>query len=334
MKKLLIPIILLLMTPFAYSQSKTVGQIVSLDPAFDALIDKNAKIEVLADGFIWSEGPAWISKGNYLIFSDVPANTIYRWSQAEGLSVFLKPSGYTGRGTYSREPGSNGITVSLDSQIIACEHGDRRVTIMPIEGGGKKTLTDKHDGKRFNSPNDVVQKSNGDIYFTDPPYGLPKQEKDSTRETEIFGVYRIAKNGTTHLLIEDLTRPNGLAFSPDERTLYVAQSDPERAYIMSYPATENGVLTDGKILFDATPMVKQGLKGLPDGLKVDENGNLFATGPGGVLVISPKGKLLGRIETGQPTANCAWGDDGSTLYITANNLLCRIKTKTKPAVFR
>jgi gluconolactonase len=159
-------------------------------------------------------------------------------------------------------------------------------------------------------------------------------EMDSTRETEVFGVYRIAKNGAVSLLIDDLTRPNGLAFSPDERTLYIAQSDPEKAYIMSYPAIENGILSDGKILFDATPMVKEGLKGLPDGLKVDENGNLFATGPGGVLVISPKGKLLGRIDTGQPTANCAWGDDGSTLYITANNLLCRIKTKTKPAVFR
>ncbi len=333
MKKLIIPI-LLLMTPFAYSQSKTAGKIVRLDPAFDALIDQNAQIEILADGFVWSEGPAWIKNGGYLIFSDVPANTIYRWSEKEGLSVFLKPSGYTGRGKYSREPGSNGITVSLDSQIIACEHGDRRVTKMPTEGGGKRTLADNYEGKRFNSPNDVVQKSNGDIYFTDPPYGLPKQEKDSTRETEIFGVYRIAKNGAVSLLIDDLTRPNGLAFSPDERTLYVAQSDPEKAYIMSYPAIESGVLNDGKILFDATPMVKEGLKGLPDGLKVDENGNLFATGPGGVLVISPKGKLLGRIDTGQPTANCAWGDDGSTLYITANNLLCRIKTKTKPAVFR
>ena len=333
MKKLLIPI-LLLMTPFAYSQSKTIGQIIRLDPAFDALIDKNAQIEVLADGFVWSEGPAWIKNGNYLIFSDVPTNTIYKWKEDEGLATFLKPSGYTGRGTYSREPGSNGITISLDGQIIACEHGDRRVTIMPTEGGGKKTLADNHEGKRFNSPNDVVQKSNGDVYFTDPPYGLPKQEKDSTRETGIFGVYRIAKNGVVSLLIDDLTRPNGLAFSPDERTLYIAQSDPERAYIMAYPAIDNGILNEGKIFFDATPMSKQGLKGLPDGLKVDENGNLFATGPGGVLVISPKGKLLGRIETGQPTANCAWGDDGSSLYITANNLLCRIKTKTKPAVFR
>ena len=333
MNKILI-LILLLMTTYANAQ-KTVGQVVRLDPALDALIDKDAKIEVLSEGFKWSEGPVWVKNGEYLIFSDVPANIIYKWKESDGLSIFLKPSGYTGRGEYSRESGSNGLTVSIDSQIIACEHGDRRVSIMPTEGGGKKTLADNHEGKRFNSPNDVIQRQNGDVYFTDPPYGLPKQENDSTRETGIFGVYRIAKNGTVSLAIGDLTRPNGLAFSPDEKTLYIAQSDPERAYIMAYPAIENSVLhEDGKIFFDATPMVKQGLKGLPDGMKIDVNGNLFATGPGGVLIISPKGKLLGRIDTGQPTANCAWGDDGSTLYITANNLLCRIKTKTKPDVFR
>ena len=180
----------------------------------------------------------------------------------------------------------------------------------------------------------MVQKSNGDIYFTDPPYGLPKQENDPTRETGIFGVYRLGKDGKVTLLINDLTRPNGLAFSEDESILYVAQSDPNRAYIMSYPVLKSGIVGKGKIFFDATPYSKQGLIGLPDGLRVDEKGNIFSTGPGGVMVISPKGKLLGRIETGQPTANCAWGDDGSTLYITANMYLCRIKTKTKGAVLR
>ncbi len=333
MKNILL-LLFLLMTPMAFAQPKTIGQVVRLDPSLDDLLDKNAQIEVLADGFQWSEGPAWIKNGGYLIFSDVKTNTIFKWKEGEGITSFLKPSGYTGRGTYSKEPGSNGLTISLDGQIIACEHGDRRVSIMPTEGGGKKTLADSHQGKRFNSPNDVVQKSNGDVYFTDPPYGLAKQEKDPTRETGIFGVYRIAKNGATTLLINDLTRPNGLAFSPDESILYVAQSDPDRAYIMAYPVLKNGILGKGKIFFDATPMSKQGMKGLPDGLKIDDKGNLFTTGPSGVLVISPNGKLLGRIETGQPTANCGWGDDGSTLYITANMYLCRIKTKTKPAVFR
>ena len=166
------------MTPFAYAQTKTVGQVVRLDPELDNLIEKNAIIEVLADGFTWSEGPAWVKEGNYLIFSDVPENTIFKWKEGEGLTPFLKPSGYTGRGKYSKEPGSNGLTISNDGKIIACEHGDRRVTIMPLEGGGKKTLSDNHLGKRFNSPNDVVQKLNGDIYFTDPPYGLPSRESD------------------------------------------------------------------------------------------------------------------------------------------------------------
>lgn len=332
MKNLFI-VLLIGTTIMANAQKKTIGQVVRFDPALDALIDKDAVIEVLADGFKWSEGPAWIKEGGYLIFSDVPQNTIFKWKDGEGLTEFLKPSGYTGRGTYSREPGSNGLTLSNDGKIIACEHGDRRVTIMPVEGGGKFTLADRHEGKRFNSPNDVVQKSNGDVYFTDPPYGLPQQEKDLSRESPVFGVYRVDTKGTTTLLIKDLTRPNGLAFSPDEKWLYVAQSDPDRPIIMVYPVMKNGLLGKGKVFFDAAPWSKQGLPGLPDGLRVDYQGNLFATGPGGVLVISPQGKLLGRIDTTQPTANCAWGDDGSTLYMTANNSLCRIRTKTKPARF-
>lgn len=334
MKKLLIPLFYF-MIPFAYAQTKTVGQIVRLDPAIDELIDKNAVIEVLADGFKWSEGPAWLKKENCLIFSDVPQNIIFKWKEGEGITEFLKPSGYTGRGNYSREPGSNGLTIGINGEIIACEHGDRRVTSLThTEGVGKRTLADNHKGKRFNSPNDVVQKSNGDVYFTDPPYGLPKQENDPTRETGIFGVYRVSKTGVVTLLINDLSRPNGLAFSPDESILYVAQSDPAKPYIMAYPVLKTGIVGKGKIFFDVSDLAKQGLRGLPDGLRVDDKGNLFSTGPGGVLVISPKGKLLGRIETGNLTANCGWGDDGSTLYMTANNTLCRIKTKTKPAVFR
>ena len=327
MKKLIFPI-LIFMTPYAYTQTKTIGQIVRLDPSLDTLIDSNAKIEVLAEGFTWSEGPAWVKNGNYLIFSDVPQNTIFKWKEGEGLTVFLKPSGYSGRGYYSKESGSNGLTMSLDGRIIACEHGDRRVTIMPIEGGGKITLADKHDNKKFNSPNDVIQKSNGIVYFTDPPYGLPNQENDTTRETPLFGVYKIDKSGATTLIIKDLIRPNGLAFSPDESILYVNQSDPEHAYIMAYPVLKNGNVGKGEIFFDATSLLKQGFKGLPDGLRLDIKGNIFSTGPSGILVISPQGKLLGRIETTELTANCAWGDDGSTLYITANSLLCRIKTKT------
>jgi gluconolactonase len=200
---------------------------------------------------------------------------------------------------------------------------------MPLTSGGKRTLADNYQGNFFNSPNDIVQKSNGDYYFTDPAYGLPEDAKPNAK---IKGVYRISKDGPVTLLVDNMTS-NGLAFSPDEKALYIAQSLPEKAIIMSFPVKADGTLGGGKIFFDATPMVEQGLKGLTDGLKTDKSGNLFATGPGGVLVISSSGKLLGRIDTTQPTANCAWGDDGSTLYITANMFLCRVKTKTSGVGF-
>ena len=328
MKKFLVFATLILINYISSAQNKSIGQITRLDPALDKIIENNARIEVIGDGFLWSEGPVWVKNGGYLLFSDVPANTIYQWKEGEKITEFLKPSGYTGILPYSEEPGSNGLIINNLGQLISCEHGDRRISAMPLAIGGKQTLSDNYLGKRFNSPNDIVQKSNGDYYFTDPPYGMPKKDKDPSRETALFGVYRIAKNGVVSLIIKDLTRPNGLAFSPDEKTLYVAQSDPDRAYLMAYPVLADGIVGKGKIFYDATPMVKQGLKGLPDGLKIDKKGNIFTTGPGGILVISPKGKLLGKIETGEATANCAFGNDGSVLYITADRYLLRIQTKT------
>ncbi|MDJ1484147.1 SMP-30/gluconolactonase/LRE family protein [Cytophagaceae bacterium YF14B1] len=310
----------------------TIGKVVRIDPKLDNLLDKEAKIEVLASGFVWTEGPVWVKEGSYLLFNDIPPNTLFKWKEAEGITSFLKQSGYTGAGRYSNEPGSNGMTINQKGELIACEHGDRRVSLMPLSGGGKRTLADNYQGKRFNSPNDVVQKSDGSYYFTDPPYGLPQQENDPSRETSICGVYRISPDGKVSLLISDLTRPNGLAFSPDEKILYVAQSDPKKAILMAYPVLKDGNLGKGKLFFDATANVST-MKGLPDGLKVDKNGNLFATGPGGVMVLSPEGTLLGRIDAGEATANCAFGDDGSTLYITADMYLCRIKTKTKGVGF-
>ncbi|MBC8152401.1 MAG: SMP-30/gluconolactonase/LRE family protein, partial [Bacteroidetes bacterium] len=217
-----------------------------------------------------------------------------------------------------------------EGRLIACEHGDRRISAMPLSGGGgKKTLSDQVNGKRFNSPNDVVAHSNGSYYFTDPPYGLPKYENDPSRETREFGVYRIAPTGVTSLIIGDLTRPNGVALSPDEKTLYVAQSDMARPVIMAYPILADGALGAGKVFFDASTLAKQGLRGAPDGIKTDRDGNVWSTGPGGVLVITPTGDLLGRIDSGEATANCAWGDDGSTLYITSDMYLCRIKTTAR-----
>lgn len=307
----------------------TLGRIVREDARLDALIAPGARIEVLASGFEWTEGPLWMREGGYLLFSDIPRNAIMKWTEAAGAVLFMKPAGYTGVTDYGREPGTNGLLVDAQGRLVACEHGDRRISRLEKDGG-KITLADRYQGKRLNSPNDAVYRSNGDLYFTDPIYGLPKRWDDPRRELDFCGVYRCSPDGRLTLLTREMTRPNGIAFSPDEKILYVAQSDPERAIWMAFPVSADGTLGKGRVLADATPLVKK-LPGLPDGMKVDARGNLFATGPGGVHVMAPDGKLLGRIETGERTANCAWGDDGSTLYITADMYVCRIRTRTRGA---
>ncbi|MCA9045718.1 MAG: SMP-30/gluconolactonase/LRE family protein, partial [Planctomycetaceae bacterium] len=229
---------------------------------------------------------------------------------------------------YGGEPGSNGLLLDPKGRLVCCEHGDRRLSVL-TKDGGKRTLVDNYKGKRLNSPNDAVFHANGDLYFTDPPYGLPKQYDDPRRELDFCGVYRLSTSGEVTLLTKEMTRPNGIGFSPDGKTLYVAQSDPEAALWKSFPVKEDGTLGPGKVLFDATDAVEKGWPGLPDGMAVDKDGNLFATGPGGVYVFSAAGKLLGRISTGERTANCTFGGpDNSILYITADMYLCRIQTKT------
>lgn len=310
----------------------TFGKVIYEDPSFEKLLPRDAKLEVLASGFDWSEGPLWIKDGGYLLFSDVPKNVIYKWDEQHGLSEFLRPSGYTGLGYYSDEPGSNGLALDHLGRLIACEHGDRRISAMPLTIGGKVTLAAHFEGKRFNSPNDVVQHTgNKNYYFTDPPYGLNKKADDPSREIKAFGVYRIDTEGKVHQIVSNLNRPNGLAFSPDGKTLYIAQSDPESAIWMSYPVQANGNVGEGQLLYDATKLSKSGVPGLPDGFKVDKDGNIWSSGPGGLHVISPQGKLLGRIEIPELTSNCAWGNDGSTLYLTVDGYVCRIKTATKGA---
>jgi gluconolactonase len=307
----------------------TFGRVVREDPELDQLIPRDAKIEVLGCGFAWSEGPVWVKDGGFLLFSDIPRNSIMKWKEGDGITLWMKPSGYTGVSEYSREPGSNGLALDRQGRLVLCEHGDRRVSRLE-PNGGKKTLADSYMGKRFNSPNDVVVKSNGDIYFTDPPYGLPRGWNDPSRELDFCGIYRITRDGGVTLLNKELSRPNGLAFSPDEKILYVANSDPAKAVWMAFPVKEDGTLGPGKVFYDVTSLGAK-LPGGPDGLKVDRHGNLFATGPGGIWIITPEGKPLGRIETGQRTANCAWGGDGSVLYMTADHYLCRIKTNTRGA---
>lgn len=327
MRKSLCILTCLMISLISYGQ-KNIGSIVGLDPVFDQLIDRNTPIQVLSEGFMWAEGPVWVRKFNCLLFSDVPANCIYKWSSEAGVTLFLSPSGFTGLMPYSRESGSNGLIINDNGELVTCEHGDRRISVMPLAHGGKRTLTDNYNGNTFNSPNDIVQKSNGDYYFSDPIFGLP----EDSAATKMRGLYRLSQSGKVNLLIDSLT-PNGLTFSPDEKFLYVSQSLTDKPYIFSYEVGEDGTLHNGKLFFDGTSLVKAGFPGLPDGMKADMYGNLFACGPGGVLVISSQGKLLGRIDTGKATANCNWGDDGSTLYITAHTLLCRVTTKTKGAVF-
>lgn len=305
-------------------------KIVRLDPALDKLIAPDAKVEKLATGYKWTEGPVWNKKDGYLLFSDIPNNRIIKYKEGVGASEFIKPSGYTGTTAFTGdEPGTNGLTYDSAGRLTACAHGDRMVVRLEDDGKKRTTLAAKIDGKRFNSPNDLVFKSNGDLYFTDPIYGLPGKDKDPGREMDYCGVYRLAKNGKLTLLTKEITRPNGIAFSPDEKTLYVACSDPDKAIWMSYEVKPDGTLGAGKVFGDMTAAVKEKKPGLPDGMKVDKSGYIWATGPGGVHVFAPDGKHLGTIDTGVPTANVGFGDDGSTLYITANTELLRLKTLTK-----
>lgn len=309
----------------------TVGKIERLDPRLDAILPAEATIEKLAEGYDWSEGPVWDRNAGRLLFSDVPRNCVLQWKPGAGASVYLKPSGYTGSDPRGEELGSNGLAIDSRGRLILCQHGDRRVARMEDDGTWT-TLAGSYRGKPFNSPNDLAIQSNGDIYFTDPPYGLPRGKVDDPANLGFFGVYRIAADGQVTLLTDKLTRPNGLAFSPDEKRLYVAQSDPKKAVWFAFDVAADGTLGPSRVFFDATPWVEAGMKGLPDGLKVDVHGNLFATGPGGVNIFAPDGTHLGRIHTGQATANCAFGgDDGSTLFITADMMLCRVRTTTRGA---
>lgn len=303
------------------------GSIERVDPRFDALVPPDARIEVLAEGFDWAEGPVWIPDGEYVLFSDVPQNVVFKWKEGEGLSEFLRPSGYTGEGDPQREPGSNGLVLDSQGNLVLCQHGDRRVSRLD-EAGSFVELAGSYQGKRFNSPNDGAYRSNGDLYFTDPPYGLTDLNDSPIKELEFNGVYRIAQNGEVTLLTDQVSFPNGIAFSPDEKRLYVAVSDREKPVLMVYDVGDDGLIENGRVFFDTSPWLGS-YPGVPDGLKVDQEGNVFATGPGGVNVFSPDGTFLGRINTGVATANCGWGDDGSVLYITADSYLCRVKTTTK-----
>ena len=323
--------------PGAFAQpqpAKPIQQIdiVRLDPGFDKLVPVNVNVERIVSSRAWVEGPVWNRREKYLLFSDIPTNSIIKWQEGKGTSVFFSPSGYTGTLPFEGpEPGSNGLAFDPEGRLVSAEHGDRRIG--RLEKTGKKTtLVDRYEGKRINSPNDVVFKSNGDLYFTDPPFGLPKSYDDPLKETPFQGVYKFSKDGKLTLLTKDLKAPNGIAFSPDEKRLYISNADPSNAVWLVFDVNPDGTIANGKVLFNGTAWAKS-KPGLPDGMKVDREGNIFGAGPGGIHVISPNGKHLGSIETGVPTGNLAWGEDGSSLFITSNTNVYRLKLTTKGAGF-
>jgi gluconolactonase len=304
-------------------EAKTIGSIERTDNSLNEIISEDAKIDVLAEGYEWTEGPVWIESQKMLLFSDVPRNTIYKWTNEKGAEVYLTPSGYTGSvPSLSDEPGSNGLTLDKEGRLVLCQHGDRRIARMDasLESPNPSfiTVADRYNGAVF--------KSNGDVYFTDPPYGLPKKENDSTREISFQGVYRATPLNYVSLLVDSLTRPNGIAFTPDEKTMIVANSDPGKAIWYAFDLTATDSVTNARIFYDATENAKTE-SGLPDGLKIDKNGNVFASGPGGVWIFNKDGKVLGKIKIPAPTANVALADDEKTLYLTSDMYLLRVKMR-------
>jgi len=319
--------------PEEKSLTASAPQIARLDPRFDQLVPKDAVLEKLADGYAWVEGPAWNRQENYFLFSDIPNNSVFKWQEGKGVSLFLKPSGYTGAAPFtSREPGANGLTFDPQGRLVLCEHGDRRITRLNADGS-KTTLVDRYEGKRLNSPNDAVFKSSGDMYFTDPPFGLPKGFDDPNKELDFQGIYRLATDGTLTLLTKELKAPNGIAFSPDEKILYISDHNPERSAWRAFDVADDGAIANGRVLLDVTELRKS-QPGGPDGLKVDAQGNIFSAAPRGIYVIAPDGTHLGSFDFGVPTGNCTWGEDGSTLFITSNTAIYRIRLNTKGATFK
>ena len=316
---------------------ETIGTLESKGAAFDAIVSPDAKIEVIGKDFTWIEGPLWLPDQDCLIFSNIPENKLWKWTEVDGAVDYLQYSGYFGdyprpgfKGQFD-QPGSNGLTLSPDGKLVLCQHGLRQVAMMdaPLYEPEAKysAITDRnHEGKKYNSPNDACFAKDGTMYFTDPPYGLPAGADDPTRETDYSGVYRVAKDGTVTLIDDELERPNGIALSPDEKTLYVANSHGPRAIWMAYPLNEDGTVTSKKVFHDVTEQVGK-RKGMPDGLKVDGSGTVFATAPGGVWVFTPEGEHLGTIVTEQFASNVALSPDEKTLYITADMLLLRVNLR-------
>ncbi len=306
------------------------GSIEIIDDEMLNVLNPENSLEILSEGHDWTEGPLWIEDQKTLLFTDIPRNAVYSWNENEGVQVYLKPSGFTGENFEGSEPGANGLLLDPNGNLILCQHGNRQVVRMTSPTTDPKPeyfpLVDAFDGKRLNSPNDAVYDSKGVLYFTDPPYGLPKKMEDAAKELTFQGVYRYDTSGDLHIMDAELSRPNGIAFSPDEKILYVANSDPDHAIWMAYDIDDEGGILSKRVFYDVTALTSKE-KGLPDGLKINKKGYMFATGPGGVFIFNPSGKHIGNIKTGQATSNVALDDMEKTLFITADAYVLKVNLK-------
>jgi gluconolactonase len=309
---------------------KKVGTVERLDSSINDIISKDAQAEIIAEGFDWSEGPVWVESHKMLLFSDVPRDTIFKWTEEKGTEVYLTPSGYTDPTPRGGEMGSNGLTLDKDGHLILCQCGDRQVARMDASFDKPEpkyiSLANNYGGKKFNSPNDVVVNSKREIFFTDPPYGLEKQMDDPKKEIKFQGVFKIKTNGEVVLMTDSLTRPNGLAFLPGEKTMIVANSDPDKPNWYAFDISNDGQFTNPRIFYSAAGYDKS-LKGLPDGFKIDGKGNVFATGPGGLWIFNSAGKLLGKLKLPEATSNIALSPDEKSLYITNDMYILRLKMR-------
>lgn len=308
----------------------SIGSIERIDSSLDSILSSDAKIEIIADGLDWSEGPLWIEKNKMLLFSDVPRDTIFKWTEEKGKEVYLTPSGYTDTIIRGGEMGSNGLTLSPEGNLVLCQHGNRQIAKMdaPIDKpmAVYKTIASNYLGKKFNSPNDVVYNAKGEAFFTDPPYGLEKNMEDPKKELPYQGVFKVNPEGKVVLLVDSLTRPNGIALLPGEKTLLVANSDPKKPYWYAFDINANDSLTNGRIFYSCLEEGKP-LNGVPDGLKVDKSGNIFASGSGGIWIFNKKGELAGKIKLEKAVSNCALSSDEKTLFITNDSYVLRVKLK-------
>ncbi|MBA4197401.1 MAG: gluconolactonase [Chitinophaga sp.] len=324
--KLIFNILLIVSVTVNAQQYETTGFFERYDSAVNKIVSANAKAEIVAKGFSWSEGALWVEKYKMLLFSDVPANSVYKWTAEKGVELYLKPSGFSGTSSKSRETGSNGLTLNKQGKLVLCQQGDRRMAEMKASlenpSADYISLATHYNGKRFSSPNDCAFNDKEELYFTDPPYGLPTQsDKDPLRETGYNGVYKVKKDGTVILLVDSITKPNGIAFFPGYKKVLISSSDPEKPNWYVYDV-EGDALVNGKIFFSVAGYDKR-LHGLPDGLKIDSKGNVYATGPGGLYILNAEGKLLGKLVLNDATSNCSLSKDEKTIYITNNSYVLR-----------